>query len=535
MPIAATGARLRGDRLVIELVVVALCAVGIVALWLDNRRLRGALRAAQDEAPAQVDPAAGAAFFSAVSHELHGPLNTVIGFSRLMLESATLDAGPRRSVECIQGAGERMLALVDDLIELARIEAGCLPLADEEVRVQSLVEDVVANLRAVAEGHGVTLAVDVIGPDWVRCDRGKLRRVLQALTVDAIGRTPAGGQVTVAAHARPASEGQVPMQFSIADSGPGLTSEALMALFAPFSSAGSQMPLQGAGLAMTLGQRYLRLMGGEIVIDRQAANGNALAFDLSLPLCEAPAAIAPQPAAPQVEPFATGRGRKILVADDAPEGRLLLCCVLEPSGVEVVEAENGAVAVTQWQRHRPDLILMDARMPELDGFEATRRIRRADPAVPIVLLSGTGGDDVREKAQAAGAVDFLTKPLDEQALYAVLERYLGIRAGGEASPGAETGSPPQPEAPAPTVSAKALAGLPPAALDALYAAVQEVNGTKVEAVLATIGPDQAGLVAALAVMTADFRFQEVWTLIEAARAEQDMARRAATPDVPAAR
>ncbi|HJV25000.1 MAG TPA: response regulator [Aromatoleum sp.] len=538
-----------------QAVLAAVCAVGLVALWLDNRRLRRALCAAQDEAPdigttdapavamppvpaaipvALVDPAK-TAFFSTASHELHAPLNAVIGFSRLMLDSATLNAGQRRNLECIHASGQRLLALVDDLVELARIEAGCLPLADEEVSIQRLVDEVATDLGAFAEGRGVTLAVEAAGlPNWLLCDRGKLRRVLTALTVDAIGSAPVDGRVTLMAHAGRVSDGRVPLQLSIIDSSAGPRSEG-QARFEPFAHSDGKAGIQGTGLAMALSLRHVRLMGSEIAIDQRAGAGTVVAFALAPSVCAAPAAPAPQADAAQVERSGGGRGPKILVADDAPESRLLLCCVLEPFDVEVVEAENGALTVAQWQRHRPDLILMDAHMPELDGFEAARRIRSADPIVRIVLLSGSGGDDVRDKAYAMGADGFLTKPLDEQALYAALERHLGILAGEKGSPQAETDVWLSPEVPVPTASVRALAALSAATLDALYAAVQEVNGSKVEAVLATIGSDKAGLAEAVAAMSRDFRFQELWTLIEAARVQQDRDSRAATPDVPAGR
>jgi CheY-like chemotaxis protein/signal transduction histidine kinase len=346
---------------------------------------------------------AKSAFLSNMSHELHAPLNSVIGFARLMAHSSTMSADEKRNMGIIHRAGQQLLATVNDILELSRIEAGEVGLHREAVDAGQLLHDVcgMAGGRAARTGVPLGLAIGEL-PRSLLLDGAKLRQVLLCLVYSALkGAAPGGVVLSLRATALPGRRHG--LSFTV------------------------QSGAQGAGedgeVTLEIARQYVRIMGGELQTE-STPEGTLFRFTIE---AEEAGALAPLASLPVLAP--AHRGRRVLVVDDGADGRHLLRSLLEPAGFEVHEAVDGVEALDAIARQRPDLVLMDWRMPQLDGLEATRRLR-ADPGLPqprVVMLTGSVFEEGRQQALAAGADEFLRKPVEQDKLFRVLQQQLGLQ------------------------------------------------------------------------------------------------------------
>jgi signal transduction histidine kinase/DNA-binding response OmpR family regulator len=397
----------------------------VAHLQAENRLLemRVAERTAQLEAATQ----AKSVFLANMSHELRTPLNAVLGFSQLMERSRTLDPDDRGRLAIIRRSGEHLLGLINDVLSISKIEAGKLSLEQKPFDLRELLRAVTAMIRVRAENAGLELVADIDAdlPAAVSGDAGKLRQVLLNLLGNAVKFTERG-RVTLRASW---NDGRA--RFEVEDSGEGMTAEEMASLFEAFVQTESgRSAKEGTGLGLVITREIVRLMDGDITVQSTRGAGTTFAFDAALPLT-AETVVAAEPK--RVVGLAPGeRRRRILIADDTHENRLLLTSLLGPVGFDTHEASNGEEAIAVWSAWQPDLILMDMRMPVTDGREAIRRIRLRErethgAAVPIVALTASAFEHEREQILAGGADDFVTKPFREATLFATLERHLGVR------------------------------------------------------------------------------------------------------------
>jgi PAS domain S-box-containing protein len=367
-------------------------------------------------------------FLANMSHELRTPLNGVLGYAQLLLRDPQLTPSQREGVQTIAECGSYLLELINDVLDLSRIEAGRLANDPQPTDLRELLADLERVVGPAAGRKGLALQLEAAAPipALVMLDARHLRQVLLNLVGNAIKFTGHGSiRVTLGA----APNGRLLAE--VVDTGPGIAPEHLGAIFEAFRQTQTGAAAGGTGLGLTISQRLVRAMGGTIAVESTPGAGSRFFF--SLPLVPASADAMARRTQLRTELGADARlmpGVRVrgLVADDNAVSRQVLASLLESAGVEVITAAGGLEAVEHARRFQPDIVFMDRRMPDLDGLEATRRIR-ADARtchIPVVAVSASAFTDSPEAAREAGCVDFLPKPIRAEALFAVLQRHLAV-------------------------------------------------------------------------------------------------------------
>ena len=355
-------------------------------------------------AEAQAASQAKSQFLSNMSQELRAPLNSVIGFSRLMANSSTMTAEEKRNMAVIHSSGQHLLILINEILELSRIEAGGVSLHREAVDVAQLLRDVCDMAGERAAQAGVALKLEsAVPPRALMLDGAKLRQVLLSLVSNAL-KTAADGSVTLSLRSMPLAGRRHGLVFAV--------------------KVQQGRAAEGAGLGLAISRQYVHIMGGEL--EMQAGSGEGAAFRFTLEADESDAA---EPPARLPQLASAHKGRRLLVVDDGIDSRHLLRGMLEPAGFEVHEACDGVQALDAIVQLRPELVLMDWRMPLLDGLEATRRLR-ADRSLPqpcVVILAASAFEEARQQALAAGADEFLRKPVEQSRLFRMLQQQLAVQ------------------------------------------------------------------------------------------------------------
>ncbi|CAN7198190.1 AAA family ATPase [Pseudoduganella sp. LjRoot289] len=469
-------------------------------LDLTERRQAEAERAARKSADAA--NAAKSAFLSSMSHELRSPLNTLLGFARLMERRPALPDETRADLAIILRSGEHLRALINQVLDLAKIEAGRLVLDITDFDLHAVLDELEDMFAFKAEARGLSLRFALEGvPQFVRGDTLKLRQVLINLLDNALKFTE-HGEVVLRVHPEP---GDGRLAFAVADTGIGIVAAELGQLGTAFVRAGGAQR-EGTGLGLAISRNFVHLMGGELRLASEPGHGTCASFSVDLPPVSAEAA-SPDPLPRRVVALAAGQPRyRVMVVDDRAEARQLLRRLLAPLGFEVREACDGRQAVELWRAWPAHLIWMDMRMPVMDGRAATRCIK-ASPnggATVIIALTASSFEDERADILAAGCDDFLRKPFHESDLFALMQKHLGVtfvhQEEGEGG------------AAAPKLDAGALAVLPAAQRLALEQGLVQLDTAAVEAVIAEVG--DPSLARALATLASEFQYTQILRLLQ---------------------
>ncbi len=392
------------------------------------------LRMAKDRAEA--GSRAKTEFLANMSHEIRTPLNGVLGAAQL-LSASSLAPDQLELVGAIRASGDGLLVLLNDLLDLSRIEAGRMVLDLVPFQPRPLLQQVADLFRPnLAEGVSLQLESGEELPLWLRGDPARLRQVLSNLVGNAVKFTPAGGSIRLLQ----TGDGRT-YHLEVIDTGIGIPLASQAGLFEPFrqADASTERRYGGSGLGLAVCRRLVELMGGTIALESAPGRGTTLRVDLPLPAAD-------PPAAPPLPEFMAGpeggakrrRSVRVLMAEDNKLNQRILERMLAGAPAELAKANNGREAVALWEQGSWDLILMDCQMPEMDGFAATREIRRREQAagrepVPIIAVTANAAASDQRDCLAAGMNDFLTKPVRLEALLAMVRRWVPDGgAGGRA-------------------------------------------------------------------------------------------------------
>ncbi|HNG81797.1 MAG TPA: ATP-binding protein, partial [Burkholderiaceae bacterium] len=376
-------------------------------------------------------------FLANMSHEIRTPLNAVIGYAQLLHEDERLPAQARERIQAIDAAGRRLLQLINDVLDLSKIEAGNASVDSEVFELGRELQDLTRLMRQRAESKGLALSLllDQPQPCWVRSDRHKLGQILLNLLGNAIKFTPEG-RVQLHAHfepgpsdgsGEPGGEGGAGRWVAeIEDSGPGIDEAEQHTLFEPFRQGRSGRAQGGTGLGLALSRRLAQALGGELTLTSPPGRGTCVRLVLPLTRLAPPAGPPPeQTPRLRVRLREGARPCHLLVVEDDPDSRAILVQTLAALGAEVAQARQGLEALAVLERQPVDLVFTDIRMPELDGLDLLRRIRqRWGAALPVVAVSASNLEHERRFYIGEGFQDFVGKPYDLQQIHRLLLQYL---------------------------------------------------------------------------------------------------------------
>uniref|UniRef100_B8HZD3 Circadian input-output histidine kinase CikA n=1 Tax=Cyanothece sp. (strain PCC 7425 / ATCC 29141) TaxID=395961 RepID=B8HZD3_CYAP4 len=425
-------------QLAITVVLVGLISVALLSIcvyWLAKQlslsRLQLENSSRQLEQKAQEAEAANhakSAFLAHMSHELRTPLNAILGFAQVMERDPLLTHQQQESLAIINRSGEHLLGLINDVLEMSKIEAGQIVLHPGAFDLHELLQTLRDMFQGRAEAKQLALNVNLAAdlPRYVISDEGKLRQVLINLLSNAVKFTDQGTVTLEAAYQH--HTGANYLTFAVADTGRGIAPEEQEHLFQPFfQSAAGLKTEEGTGLGLSISRQFVDLMGGQISANSQLGQGTVFKFEIKVEL--AAPVVSDRPVSGRVIGLGPGQSEyRILVVDDRQENRDPLIVLLNAVGFQTQTASNGKEAIERWQTWHPQLIWMDMLMPVMDGYTATRTIKSQPGGkdTVIIALTATAFEEQQAQILAAGCDDFVRKPFREEVIFEKMAAHLGV-------------------------------------------------------------------------------------------------------------
>jgi signal transduction histidine kinase/CheY-like chemotaxis protein len=464
-------------------------------------------------------------FLANMSHELRTPLNAILGFSQLMSRDSTLTPTLQENLGIIERSGEHLLALINEVLDMSKIESGRMTIDKENFDLHQMFKDVAEMMRIRAEKKNLmfTWEYDSRLARYVKTDLSKLRQVLINLLSNAIKYTEEGG-VALRVNGNEMTETadnqtEYRLYVEVEDSGLGIAAGELETVFDAFVQVSSSKGVsEGTGLGLVITHHFIQLMGGEIGVMSELGKGSLFKFNLPLEVVNE-ADIAPRQSRHRIIGIEPGQPNyRLLIVDDKMENRLLLKKLLFSIGLtELREAVNGKEAVDIFKQWQPHLIWMDMQMPVMSGYEATRKIKATIEAqimaTKIIAVTASAFDDEKEKVLASGCDEFLRKPYRETEIFDIMNRHLGMRYQYEQTQFAEAKTQPattQKQKLSPTD----LANLPTALLEELHQALIDLNIVQITAVIKKIQKQDAQIANNLKALTDNFEYDKLLALFD---------------------
>ncbi len=398
---------------------------------LQRRMLRGVLnQAAANLKRQQADERSEAKsrFLAHMSHEIRTPMNAILGYAQLMQREPGLSTRQQDHLETIARSGQHLIFLINDVLDMAKIEAGQITRTEERVNLREMIVDLerMFHLRAAQTGVDFAVVVEEAFPGVVQTDPGKVRQVLINLLSNAFKFTPEG-QVTLTLNASPLDEETIRIVVLVQDTGSGIAPEQIESVFGAFKQASATTTKTGTGLGLAVSRRFAELLDGDLTATSEVGQGSVFRFEFNAQRTEASLESAVDEVVVGLMP--NSKVAKILVVDDQADNRNLLCAMLRTVGLSVRAASGGEEALEALASESFDLLLLDLRMPGMDGFAVIDRVRQQNtvPRLPIVIVSASALEAEQKAALARGADGFLSKPINESDLFVAIERLTGVQ------------------------------------------------------------------------------------------------------------
>jgi signal transduction histidine kinase/DNA-binding response OmpR family regulator len=485
----------------------------------QNQKLR--LASEQADLKAEAAEAASRAkseFLANMSHEIRTPMNAILGFAQVLEQDPTLNAAQAERVRIINRSGNHLLGLINDVLDMSRIEAGKVRLTPHDFSPDDLLDDLEVMFRPRLEARGLTLTVlrEPGLPASLHADETKLRQVLVNLLGNALKFTESGnvtleGRRSAARPEDPVDANQVRLAFAVQDTGPGIASADRVRIFEAFYQTRSGVEAGGTGLGLPICRRYVEMMGGRLTVESEPGRGSVFRFDIQA--VEADPGQTPATGRRIVGIVSESGPRRVLVVDDDPENRALIHAVLEPVGFVVQEADNGQEALEIIAHRPPDAVIMDIRMPGMDGREAIRQLKEGGYGrdMPIIASTAYAYTDEQAAIMAAGAHAYLRKPFRIDELLSLLGEQLNLTYIYEAAH--------EPITEIPAARPQGLDDLPADLLLALHDAAQSGDTALLKEMIARVAEINAGTADPLLALTNNFDLDILQLWLEGGKVE----------------
>ncbi len=400
---------------------------------------------ARDEA--QKANQAKSVFLANMSHEIRTPMNAILGYSRLMQSDPTLSEDQKKSLRTINSSGEHLLNLINDILEMSKIEAGRIQINHNPFDLFAVIEDIrsLFKERIKSKGLGFNISYPTDMPRYILTDEAKLKQILINLLGNSVKFT-AQGYITLTVSSIDETSNELSLIFQVIDTGAGIAKDDHETIFQSFEQTDIGRSNEGTGLGLAICRKYVELMGGDISVDSELGRGSI--FTLMLPVVKVTKQEIPIKAIKRRVIGIKSRGSKknehnhnidryrILVVDDKETNRDVLTRLLESVGISVKEAANGKEALDIFNSWQPQMILMDIRMPVMDGVEATKIIKTSDRGdkTVVIVVSASAMEEQRIEVMASGADAFIRKPFQESEIFEAIGTYLGVEFIYESEP-----------------------------------------------------------------------------------------------------
>jgi len=475
-----------------------------------EEKLKKAKEAAETAAEAKTT------FLANMSHELRTPLNSILGFSRLTARHKRLLPEFRENLDIIQRSGEHRLNLINDVLDMSKIEAGLTTLNEKGFDLHRMLNDLedMLGMRMKEKSLEMIFERTPNVPQYIRTDEMKLRQVLINLLNNAIKFTEEGVIQLLTDSDMPTekNEYKTRLSFEVRDTGAGIAPEEVDTLFDPFvQTQAGRRSREGTGLGLAISREFVQLMGGDFTVTSEVSHGTSFRFDIRVNRAEPSESRKPRRAR-HVIALEPGQLRyRLLIVDDGADNRHLLVKMLSPLGFELREAENGQEAVAIWEEWRPHLIWMDMRMPVMDGHEATKKIKKTarGQATAVIALTASVFEEERSLVLSSGCDDFLRKPFRELDIFELMTKHIGIRFVYEEEEDKDVVKNKAETWAAGSLAAEALAVLPPELTKELELASESGDSDRIYRVIADIRSRNEILADALTMLADEYEFDKI--------------------------
>lgn len=465
---------------------------------------------------ADVANQAKSSFIASMSHELRTPLNAILGFSQIMMRSPDLSKEHQESITIISKSGSYLLTLINNILDLSKIEAGKMTFNQKNFDLYSLLNEVEDLLDITAKNKSLDLIFDYPEylPQYICTDETKLRQVLINLINNAIKFTQQGGVYLTVDAISKVNNQKATISFEVKDTGEGIAKEEMGKLFEAFAQTQTGKNSQeGTGLGLPISRKFINLMGGDIQVSSEVGVGTTFKFEIKANIVDnkdvkveetTRNVIALQPNQPVY---------KILIVDDRPTNRLLLIKLLQPLGFSLKEANNGREAIEIWDKWQPNLIWMDMRMPIMDGYEATQHIKGTTRgnATAIIALTASVLEEEKAIILSAGCDDFVRKPFRQSTIFEIINKHLGVKFiyEEETKPNTLTSS-----TQLSNLTAKDFEKMPQQWLKKVHDAAQSLDDDRMLKLIEQISQSEFLLAKKLTKLVSDFQFKTIKDIVE---------------------